>query len=429
MIHKERGFIALTITIIIFVAVLSITLSISFLTLSEQVIMANNLSSVQSYYAAEAGIEDALLRVFNPDIEYSGSYNFNVGIGTASVWIDKVSTTLTIESTGNINNKIKKVEITAIESVDEANFYYGIQVGEGGLVMDGNSQVLGNIYSNGPIKGSSNAKIYGDVYSAGPTGLIEDLNVYKSEPSAEDGNAHTHSIVNCDIENGAYYQEIATTAAGSYYPDSPDSELEDMPISQERIDEWKSEALAGGTTGDRYIDSGANSLGPIKINGDLTVTSNAVLTITGTVWVTGNILFDSNAIIELDSSFGVNSGMLIADGQIVLSSNINICGSEGHKSNKCNLNEGSFLMLLSTSSSLNPSLPAIEASSNSEAAIAYTNNGMIILNSNARLKEVTGYSIHLNSNAVVTYISGLASAKFTSGPSGGWKIVSWREIE
>ena len=49
------------------------------------------------------------------------------------------------------------------------------------------------------------------------------------------------------------------------------------------------------------------SLGPIKINGDLTMTLDAILTLTGTVWVTGNIYLKNDEITRsLEGSSLVN---------------------------------------------------------------------------------------------------------------------------
>jgi len=37
--------------------------------------------------------------------------------------------------------------------------------------------------------------------------------------------------------------------------------------------------------------------------------------------------------------------------------------------------------------------------------------------------------IDLNNNVIITYDSGLADLNFSSGPSGGWNISSWQEVE
>jgi Tfp pilus assembly protein PilX len=429
--NKDKGYVAFFITILILSIMLGIAFSIVILSLNVEKISANIIRSSQAYYTAEAGIEDALLRFFDPTIAYSSSSTLLVGGATATTLINELSTSLTIESQGNYSNRIRKVKVEALVSSSGANFYYGVQVGEGGLTMLGNSQILGNVYSNGPIIGASNTRVFGDVYVAGATGFINDLKVFKSEPSAEDGNAHANTVNSCDIENGVYYQNIFNTFAAAYYEGSPDPLPEDLPVTEAQITNWKSDALNGGTRGSYSLESNEeDSLGPIKINGDFTMDSNTILTQTGTIWITGDIILDSNAVIQLASNYGSNSGIIIADGSIFLGSNVVICGSEGYdKSSQCFESLGSFLMFVSTNSSLSPLSPAIESTSNSQSAILYANQGMIKLDSNAALKEVTGYALYLDSKATVTYESGLANVNFTSGPAGGWEIVGWKEIE
>ena len=430
--NKEKGYVAFFITILILSIMLGIAFSIVILTLSTQKISANIIKSSQAYYAAEAGIEDGLLRFFDPDIAYSSSNTLSVGGAMTTTLINKVSTSLTIESEGNSSNRIRKVKVEAHVSTSEANFYYGVQVGDGGLTMAGNSKILGNIYSNGPILGSGISEIRGDLYVAKATGIIDNMDVIKT--GVDDGNAHAHTIFNSDIENGAYYQVIddySYNNAGSVHPDSPDPEQEDLPISQAQIDNWEIDALAGGTINEDYLlDGEQGSLGPIRVNGNFTIKGNSSFTVTGTIWVTGDLSVASGIDIELDDGYGSSSGVIVVEGNIILSSNVAICGSEGYdKAGQCYDNEGSFLMFVSTSSSDDPTSPAIWANSNTDAAILYTNSGLIRLGASAQLKEVTGYKLLIDSNATVTYESGLANVNFTSGPAGGWEIISWKEIE
>ena len=85
-------------------------------------------------------------------------------------------------------------------------------------------------------------------------------------------------------------------------------------------------------------------------------------------------------------------------------------------------------MLLSTSTKTSDTDPAVEAFSNILTSILYASAGAIKLNSNVHVKEVTGYMLRLESNATVTYETGLANVNFTSGPGGAFQIKSWQEI-
>ncbi|MCH7541914.1 hypothetical protein IH981_04045, partial [Patescibacteria group bacterium] len=128
-------------------------------------------------------------------------------------------------------------------------------------------------------------------------------------------------------------------------------------------------------------------------------------------------------------SYGPNSsGVVLADGKINFESNVTICGSNGGVLGSCNTENGSYLMFLSTDPSQDENDPAMEADSNILTSILYANNGTIKLNSNVHVKEVTSYKLVLESNAEVTYETGLASVLFISGPGGTFQILSWQEI-
>ena len=61
--------------------------------------------------------------------------------------------------------------------------------------------------------------------------------------------------------------------------------------------------------------------------------------------------------------------------------------------------------------------------------LVYAGHGEINLKNDINLKEVTGYKITIQNNAQVVYESGLANLLFSSGPSGGYFVDSWKEVE
>ncbi|MEK7070852.1 MAG: hypothetical protein AAB966_03530, partial [Patescibacteria group bacterium] len=148
------------------------------------------------------------------------------------------------------------------------------------------------------------------------------------------------------------------------------------------------------------------------------------LTLTGTIWVTGNIVVENNAGIKLSSSYGANSGVVVAGGKMNISNNATLEGSG---------QTGSYLLFLTTSDCpINPSCDgdyAIDISNNVSAIMFNAQRGTIHMSNNASIKEATAYKIVLESNATVNYESGLANINFVSGPSGGWNIGSWKEVE
>ena len=428
--NLNKGFAALFITILVLVIFFGIVVSVTILTLGEQKISSNIVISNQAYYAAEAGIEDALLRLAKSK-NWSSPYNLSINDNAATVEIsDTIGGSRTITANGNVKNRIRKVQTVYQITANQISFHYGIQVGDSGLTMDGNARVYGNIFSNGPITGASNTKIYGDAISAGDTGTIESMEVSSSEGG---GNVWAKNCEDSEIDGELHYTSKINCTAGSEYYHGPGDyvESQDMPITAEQINEWQNEAAAGGTiSGYSLGGNDEDSLGPIKVDGDMNISSNATLTVTGTIWVTGNLSLNSNAVIQLGPGYGSFSGMIVVGGKITADSNVTLCGSEGYKGGrKCYSSVGSYLMLLSTNNSIDYNNPAIYATSNTKTAILYASDGLIRLSSNAKLRETTGYGIYMDSNAEVTYEVGLANSLFSAGPGGGWEVTSWQEIE
>ena len=188
-----------------------------------------------------------------------------------------------------------------------------------------------------------------------------------------------------------------------------------LPISQSQIDNWKNDAEAGGTISNLSLSGNQTMfLGPKKIIGELSVSNNAILILTGTVYVTGKITISNNGKIKLDSSYGSLSGVILSDGEISPSNFSELQGS-GQTS--------SYLLILSTSASDS----AITVNNNAIGAIFYTTNGGIKVSNNFSAHEAIGYKLIMTNNSTIIYESGLVNVFFTSGPSGGWKVISWQE--
>lgn len=406
---------------------------------------------------AEAGIEKAVWKLNNQS-GYTGETGTAFGEGTYDITITNLSGSgKLIRADAYIPNAAnprvrRSIQVTASVGTVNIGFNYGIQVGNGGLTMDNNAIVNGNVYSNGTIDGANGARINGDAFSATSTGSISDItiqndsNSHSISNSTVGGNAYhynlttttvglnasVHSMSNCTIGGTADYDTRSSCTVGGATTTPNDNEPSDpavvqMPIDAAQISEWEIDAVSGGTVGSQTISGIATTLGPKKILGDLTLTNNSTLTLTGTVWLTGNIYFNNNTTIKLSSAYGTLSGVIIAGtagtttaGNITPYNNSIIEGSG---------TAGSYLMLLSQK--VGTSLAAISVVNNAAGAIFYAGTGRIDVANNAGAKEITADRIHLNNNAVVTYESGLANANFSSGPGGGWEITgqTWQLLQ
>ena len=251
------------------------------------------------------------------------------------------------------------------------------------------------------------------------------------------GSVEADTISSCTIGgNAAYNSKASCTIGGAEtsptpIPDPPP--LLNMPISQSNIDKWKADAALGGVISGDYNISDNVSLGPKEITGNLNITSNnKTLTVVGTLYIHGNIDISNGSAIRCDSSYGANSCVVVADGWVHIANNGVFSGSG---------DTGSFLLLLSTlacdgSSATAPGgeacghhNSAIDVHNQAEGVIFYAGDGMINLHNGVRITEATTYKLRLDNTAIVEYQSGLADTRFSSGPSGGWRISEWKEIQ
>ncbi len=250
------------------------------------------------------------------------------------------------------------------------------------------------------------------IYMGGLTGSISGITVGTDTV----GNAYAHTVNNSTIR-GTNYCQVGSSNNKPCNTSKTDPIQIPMSISEQNIADWKTAAALGGVIIGDYTVSTNKNLGPKKITGNLTVSGNdTTLTMDGTIWVQGNLIIDNNSIMKLNSSYGTSEGVVVVDGTITINNNGSFQGSGS---------AGSYMMALTTSSSTS----AINLSNNSGAVALYAANGTINVNNNGEAISLTGYMVHLNNNAVITYKEGLANVNFISGPSGTWNIDSWKEVE
>lgn len=371
------------------------------------------LRSRQSIFLSESAVEDSYFRLKNA--KTIGSTNtVTLGGNSATATItDSGYNEKTISSLGDVSSRQRKSELV-LSTGTGVSFNYGIQAGVGGFVI-GNATVNGNVYSNGTISGANGATVTGSAFSAGPSGSINRVVVGQ----AGVGEARANSVTNSTVAGNLYCQ----TGSGnnkSCNTSQPNPDPVGMPITQAMLDKWKSDAELGGTiSGDLTITS-PTTLGPKKITGNLAINSD--VTITGTLYVVGNITTGNNVSITLSSTYGPTGGVIVTDGRVTLSNNAQFYGSGS---------TGSYVLLATTStcpvgcSGLN----ALEILNNVGAVLVNAQFGTAHLNNNVSLNEVVGNQIIIDNNATVNYTSGLANLSFTSGPSGGWNIKTWKEVK
>lgn len=136
-----------------------------------------SIANAQALALAEAGADKAIYEL-NQNSNYAGETNTALGAGVFTTSISSVdANTKRITSTGYIPNSTsplgsRTIKVSANIDLSVVSFRYGVQVGEGGLVMNNNSRVNGSMYSNGNISGSG--IITGDATVAGGTQPVAD---------------------------------------------------------------------------------------------------------------------------------------------------------------------------------------------------------------------------------------------------------------
>lgn len=421
--------------VIMFTILAAVVLAVVFTTLQNRTDIERSYYKAMAESAAEAGVDKALWELQRGNAAYNGELanakiegvEFDVQVETINSNTKNIITTAYVPSKASPKYQKKvKVKISDEPSTTGVAFRYGVQVGGLGVTMSNNAKVIGNVYSGGTITGANNAEITGDAFVSGPGNKLASVKV------GHDGHAHT--IQSCNITHDAYYFSnstlVSTTVGGTKHPASADPEPQNLPLSQAEINHWQEAAESGGTIEGNYLltNSATASLGPKKINGNLTISNGATLTVTGTLWVTGNINFSNNAIIKLNSSYGANSGIILANnldnkisyGKVLVSNNVSISGSGNAKS---------FIMIVSTNTGSTIASPAINAANNSTAVVYYATSGFIEVSNNARLRAVSGGGLHLSNGSQVQYDAGLADAHFADGPGGNWQVREWQEIK
>ncbi len=390
---------------------------------------SNFMKSVGSYYASESGVEDVAYRLRNAKVVTSPEV-LVVNSATITTTIANVGSDKELIATSDLDDHIRKVKalLTVTAATGGVSFNYGVQVGNGGFFLENNSEIKGNVYSNGPITGQNNNIIRGDAVSAGAGGLFDNAHAT--------GTVRAHEIKSSTIDKDAYYVVWGSgnTITGTQYPGSADQPTIPLPITDAQISDWETEAAAGGTISSPcpYNISAATTIGPKKIACDLIIDINpaATVTLTGPLWVTGNIVVQNNSILQVAASLPGKSVVIVADNPSnkLTSSKITLQNDTIYNGS----GSGSYIFFVSQNNSyeLGGSEVAINGKNNvSGSLVLYGGHGEILIENGISLKEVTGYRIHSKNNTVVTYESGLASPLFTSGPAGSLSVQSWREVK
>jgi hypothetical protein len=379
---NQKGFAGLYLVILVLMLTVGIMGSIGFRIVAQQKVSQNIVQSAQAYYAAESGLEDALLRLIDPAKNLPAASPYSVPVGGSMVQVDfstDVFGVTTIETDGDSNNRVRSSQVQVGLNTLVGSIAYGAQIGDNGLTMNSNSTVNGNVFSNGDINGSSNSNINGDAIAGG-----------------------TISSPNPTVSG------TKTTGAAS------------IPLPFIDIAGWQAAANINNDpfAGDMTLSgNGTTDLGPRRIDGNFTIGGNRIVTLNGPLYVTGDMTMNSNSEIKLNNSFASNGTVILVDGIITLNSNALLKGTTASPKG--------YIMLASTKATGD----AIVLSSNSTIeGVLYAIESDLRVSSNGNATAIIGKGIVLNSNATVDYDLGLVTQQFSSGGGISYKLIDWKEV-
>jgi len=170
------------ITVVILFLFMSIGLIAGASSLASKDVKTGNAfsSSKKGYFLAETGVEDVVYR-----IKRGKNISASESIITSSGQVNSVISSplggnKEVIATANIGEYVRKIK-AILSSSYGFEFFYGVQVGEGGVNLKNNAVIQGSIYSDGPITGQSGSIITGDAYVATKLSLFDSWTVNNNE--------------------------------------------------------------------------------------------------------------------------------------------------------------------------------------------------------------------------------------------------------
>lgn len=380
------------------------------------------INKIQLYIKKVGSPSNATVKIMNDVSGSPGTVQYASGTLTASTvttsygWIDIALTSSPVLSTAT-------PYWIVVDASNSTTKYYVVGASTGGYASG--IAKIGQSPSTWGATTPSTVDLFFKIYLGGFTGLIRGNSGSVWNPlhiGTVSGNAYANMINYTNVTGTAYCTSGGnTTSSGTVTPCTPatDPTFQPFPISDANIASWKSDASAGGIiTGAYSVGWAGATLGPKEITGNLTVSGGGILTVSGPLYVKGNLSLSGGADIVLASSYGTNDGVIVVDGTISITGGGHATGSG---------TTGSYIMILTTNTSLNTTTPAALISGGAGAVIVYAPNGLAKITGGASLKEITAYQVKIDGGSTLTYETGLANLNFSSGPSGSYTVSEWKE--
>lgn len=310
-IKKNKG--AAMMIVVFFFMFISTTILIGIITptLREFRITKDNFESKQAYFAAESGIEDVMYRVKNSLSTATIGDDYEIYLDGQSYLVPIEYTDLgsgrkRITATGDISSNQRTVDLTMTASTG-VSFNYGVQVGQGGMDLQGSSGVTGNVYANGPITGTSSSFITGTAISANSPASIADQSNGSGIPAYNItfGNANTTQDIaqSFQLTNSLPLNKISLYIKKVGSPSNATVKITDSSSSNPNTTVYASGTLSASSVSTSY--------GFV----DVSFTTNPMLVAGKTYWLVVDASTSSSKYYIIGASNGGYSGGLGKIGQ------------------------------------------------------------------------------------------------------------------
>lgn len=156
------------------------------------------LASAQAEALAEAGMDEAVYQL-NQNASYTGENGTTLGSGTFSVSVATINgNTKSVSVTASVPNAANPTATKVVKANVSINsstvaFRYGVQVGDGGVIMGNGAFITGNLFSSGSVSGGG--LIYGDAVVAIDSSTTPDQTWTLQNSGAALGDTAAHTAL------------------------------------------------------------------------------------------------------------------------------------------------------------------------------------------------------------------------------------------
>ncbi len=284
-----------------------------------------------------------------------------------------------------------------------------------------------NIFTEGAMKLKNSS---GGYYNPSPSNLDMYFRVFTGGVSTISGMTiegyANAGIVNDSTVNGDLYCQVGSSNNKVCNTSQPIPVSIPSPLTTATIDGWKAAASSGTIRNSSWNlsgDTATSTPGPMKIIGDLSVSSGATLTVNGPLYVTGTISVGGNSKIQLGPGYGAGDEKIIAQ-YVRLTGGGQVLG---------NGISGNYVVLVvdgfDCPSGCNGSDYVISTSGGTASIALIAPNGSVHFTGGTTAKSIIAKTIIMDGGSTLRYESGLSNMTFTNASSTSWNVASWKEIE